>query len=693
MSRMKFSAILRTILVLLALSAATSGFSQGMNVEFEKSNFKRDDWPKLKEAIREMEKGDELFVLDRRATYLQALDFYMPANNFNPNNALLNYKIGKCLLFSLQKSNAVFYLEKAERLDPQINRELDYLMAQAYHFNLDVEKAIEKYRRYMSKMNKSELKELGPVINKKLDECQVARELIQKPQRVLIENLGDKINTQFPEYAPVINADESVLLFTSSRDITVGGGIDPFDLYYYEDIYMSRYANNSWIDALHPEKPLNTEYHDATVWLSPDGQELIMYRGDNGGDLYESVLKANQWTEPKRLPSPINSKYHEPNASYSLDHNTLFFVSDRPGGFGGHDIYYCTRTKKGHWNEPVNIGKPINTEYDETGIFIHPDGKSMYFSSQGKGSMGGYDLFKSILENGKWGEPQNLGYPINTADDDVFLSITGSGRNGYYASYKTDGFGEKDIYKITFFGPEKPLMYANEDNLLASSVESFKLKTAPAVEVESSELTILKGVVRDEVTQQPVATRIEIVDNVQGSTMNEASSNGSTGKYLVALPSGFNYGIIVRAEGYLFHSENVDIPPSKGYQEITKDISLKKVEIGKRIVLRNIFFDFDKYSLRPESQAELQRLIELLNEMPKLKIEISGHTDSYGSAEYNQRLSENRSKSVVEYLIKHGISENRLTYKGYGLTQPIATNTTDEGRQLNRRTEFKILAK
>lgn len=236
-------------------------------------------------------------------------------------------------------------------------------------------------------------------------------------------------------------------------------------------------------------------------------------------------------------------------------------------------------------------------------------------------------------------------------------------------------------------------MYANEDNLLASSVESFKLKTAPAVEVESSELTILKGVVRDEVTQQPVATRIEIVDNVQGSTMNEASSNGSTGKYLVALPSGFNYGIIVRAEGYLFHSENVDIPPSKGYQEITKDISLKKVEIGKRIVLRNIFFDFDKYSLRPESQAELQRLIELLNEMPKLKIEISGHTDSYGSAEYNQRLSENRSKSVVEYLIKHGISENRLTYKGYGLTQPIATNTTDEGRQLNRRTEFKILAK
>ncbi len=681
------------LLLVVSLLTSISAFAQIMNVEFDKSNFKRDDWPRLKEAIRNLELGDELFAIDRRATYLQALDYYMPANNFNPNNALLNYKIGKCLLFSLQKANAVFYLEKAERLDPQINRELDYLLAQAYHFNLDIEKAIEKYRRYMSKMNKSEQKELGPVIQKKLEECDVARELIANPQRVLIENLGDRINTQFPEYAPVINADESVLLFTSSRDITVGGGIDPFDLYYYEDIYMSRFSNEAWIDALHPERPLNTEYHDATVWLSPDGQELIMYRGDNGGDLYESVMNGNQWTEPKRLPSPVNSKYHEPNASYSLDHNTLYFVSDRPGGYGGHDIYYCTRTRKGNWNEPVNIGKPINTEFDETGIFIHPDGKTMYFSSQGKGSMGGYDLFKTTLENGKWTQPVNLGYPINTADDDVFLSITGSGRFGYYASFKPDGFGEKDIYKLTFFGPDKPLMYANEDNLLASSVETFKLKTAPAVEVESSELTILKGVVRDEITQQPVATQIEIVDNVQGTTVNEASSNGSSGKYLVALPSGFNYGIIVRAEGYLFHSENVDIPPSKGYQEITKDIFLKKVEIGKKIILRNIFFDFDKYSLRPESQAELQRLIQLLTEMPKLKIEISGHTDSYGSAEYNQKLSENRAKSVVDYLVKHGISESRLTFKGYGLTQPIATNTTDEGRQLNRRTEFKILAK
>lgn len=693
MRHMKKIDILKTVCVFSFCLIFLQSFSQTQNVEFEKRNFSKDDWQLVKELLKEIEKGDELYALDRRATYLKALEYYLPVNNFNPNNALLNYKIGKCLLYSLQKANAIFYLEKAERLNPDISRDLDFLMGEAYHFNLEIDKAIEKYRLYLSKMNSAEMKDFGKVVNKKLDECAVAKELMAKPEQVLIENLGNKVNTQYPEYAPVINADESVMLFTSSRYNTVGGGIDPVDLYYYEDIYMTRNNNLIWTDVVHPELPLNTEYHDATVWLSADAQELIMYRGDNGGDLFVSKLVGDQWSEPERFPSPINSKYHEPSASYSPDHNTLYFVSDRPGGLGGHDIYYCTKNKKGRWNEPVNIGHPINTEYDEISVYMHPDGKTMYFSSQGQKTMGGFDLFKSVLENGKWSEPKNMGYPINSADDDVFLSITGSQKHGYYASYKTDGFGEKDIYKMTFFGSEKPLLFANEDNLLASSVEAFKLTTAPAVEVQTSELTILKGVIRDEITQGPVASNIEIVDNVTGNVINEATSNISTGKYLLALPSGKNYGITVRADGYLFHSENVAIPASKKYQEITRDINLKKVEIGKKIVLRNIFFDFDKYSLRPESETELKRLINLLNEMPKLKIEISGHTDKYGSIEYNKRLSENRSKAVVDYLVKHGIDPNRLTYKGYGPTQPIATNNTDEGRQLNRRTEFKILAK
>ncbi len=667
--------------------------AQNTNVEFNKKSFLKEDFPRLKEALAELDKGDKLFEMDTRALYLQALAHYNLANDFNPNNALLNYKIGKCLLYSLQKSTAIYFLDKAQRLNPNVSRDIDLLLGNAYHFNLDIDKAIEKYRKYMSGLNAEETKNFGKEVNKKLEECKVAKDLIEHPVRVRIDNLGSKINTRFPEYNPVINADETYLMFTSSREGTVDNGLDPMDLYYYEDIYTSLKNVGSWMETQHPGKPLNTEYHDATVWLSPDAQKLIIYRGDNGGDLLESQLKGEDWSEPIPFGKPINTKYHEASASYSSDQNTLYFVSDRPDGYGGHDIYSCTKDKKGKWGEPRNLGSDINTEYDELSVFMHPDGKTLYFSSEGHNTMGGLDIFKSIVENGKWSKPENMGYPINTTDDDGFLTISGSGIHAYYASFKPDGFGEKDIYMITFLGEEKPIFDANEDNLLSSTIIPFGVSTAPAIEVKTSELTILKGVVLDDVTRDPIEASIDIIDNVKNIPVTTTSSNKASGKYLVPLPSGLNYGINVHAEGYLFQSENVDIPPAKGYQEIVRDIYLKKVEIGKKIILRNIFFDFDRFTLRPESQAELTRLIDLLKEMPKLKIEISGHTDSYGSAVYNQKLSENRAKAVVEYLIAHGIDSKRLTYMGYGFTQPIATNKTDEGRQLNRRTEFKIMAK
>jgi outer membrane protein OmpA-like peptidoglycan-associated protein/tetratricopeptide (TPR) repeat protein len=680
-------------IIIICMMFPVQTFSQVPNIEFIKKNFSRDDHDKLKEAVENIENADRLYKLDRRATYLQALPLYKLANDFNPNNALLNYKIGKCLLFSLQKTQAIYYLDKARKLDPKVSRDLGYLLARAYHFNLEIEKAALEYRNFLTSLDADEMAVYGNEVNRKLAECKVAKELMSTPVRVIIENLGEKINTSFPEYNPVITADESFLMYTSSRVNTVGGELDPADLYYYEDIYTSQKNVGIWMESLHPGKPLNSEYHDATNWLSPDGQDLILYRGDNGGDLYESKLKGEDWTEPDAFPRPINSKYHESSAAYTSDMNTLYFVSDRPGGFGGHDIYTSTRDKKGKWSEPRNLGGIINTMYDEISVFLHPDGKTLYFSSDGHNTMGGLDMFKSVLDNGKWSKPENLGYPINKADDDAFLSISGSGIHAYYASFKPDGYGEKDIYMITFLGAERNLFDANEDNLLASVIIPFTVSATPGIEAKTSELTILKGVVLDETTRDPIVATLTIVNNVSNQEVTSTTTNSATGKYLVPLPSGANYGISVQADGYLFHSENVDIPPAKGYQEIIRDIYLKKVEIGKRIVLRNIFYDFDRYTLRPESEAELSRLITLLKQMPRLKIEISGHTDSYGSAPYNQKLSENRAKAVVDYLVGHGIEKERLTFAGYGLTQPIATNKTDEGRQLNRRTEFKILAK
>jgi len=272
--------------------------------------------------------------------------------------------------------------------------------------------------------------------------------------------------------------------------------------------------------------------------------------------------------------------------------------------------------------------------------------------------------------------------------------VSASGKLGYYSSAKKGGVGEKDIYMITFLGPEKPLVLNTEDNLLASITTTIsEALIEPVVEVKTSSITVLKGVVQDAVTQKVLEAEIEIVDNDIGEVIASFASNSKTGKYLITLPSGKNYGIAVKAEGYLFHSENFDIKLSTEYQEIIKNVDLKRIAVGSNIVLRNIFFDFDKATLRPESKAELLRLTKLLNDVSSMRIEISGHTDSRGSDEYNEKLSHSRAKSVVDYLIKEGIKSSRLEYKGYGESQPLATNDTDEGRQFNRRTEFKILSK
>jgi len=317
--------------------------------------------------------------------------------------------------------------------------------------------------------------------------------------------------------------------------------------------------------------------------------------------------------------------------------------------------------------------------------------------------MGGYDLFYTKLVDGKWTTPVNLGPPLNTPDDDVQLVVAGNGRFGYCSSYRSGGYGEKDIYVITFLGPEKLPVLSNEDNLIASIAKPIKEKLEePQLVSEGSNMAILTGIIRDEKTKQPLKAQIVLVDNEANKVIAEFNSDAVTGKYLVSLPGGSNYGIAIRKDGYLFHSENFVIPDESGFRQYNKDADLKKVEVGQTIILRNIFFDLDKYTLRPESVNELERLIKLLQENPTMKIEISGHTDTRGSAEHNQELSYNRAKAVVDYLIAHGIDAGRLTYAGYGETKTIISDEAiakmksstekEEAHQQNRRTEFKILS-
>ncbi|MFI5150116.1 MAG: OmpA family protein [Bacteroidia bacterium] len=715
---------MKKIIYTIALLAGSGFLSAQTNVEFDKENFK-DRKDELREAKSNIKKGDSEYEngmgdfmsavnkFEKENHYVpeindiygqgsgsfaNAVDFYKKAQTFNPNNADLNFKIGFCLLWMpAGKFEALPYFEKAYKLNPNVNPDIQYLLGRGYHLNMDWDKAIAAYKAYLPFLTAKAAENKIKIddANKKIQECMVGQDLMKKPERVFIDNLGCQVNSRYSDYGPLISTDESIMIFTSRRDGGTGSEKTPSGEF-FEDLYISTCKNGQWVPAKNMGPPINGADHDATAGLSPDGTTLYIYRNDgrDGGDIWECHQSGDTWTKPERMNKNINSSAHESTVSLSYDGKILYFISDKPGGMGGKDIYLSRLDEKGRWGPAENLGAPINTMYSEEAVFIHPDGKTMYFSSQGHQTMGGYDLFKSTLVNGKWTEPVNMGYPVNGPDDDVFFVISGSGRHGYYASKKSDGCGEKDIYKITFLGPEKPFAMNSEDNLLASVAAPIKSRVvAPPVEIKTTALTILKGVITDALTGKPLEATIELVDNQRNEVIASFKSNSVSGKYLVTLPAGKNYGIAVKAEKYLFHSENFDIPASSAFQEVTKDIALNNLAVGTKIVLRNIFFDFDKSTLRPESTNELERLTKLLQDVPTLKIEISGHTDNKGSAEYNQKLSENRAKAVVDYLTGKGIAADRLQFKGYGLTQPMAPNDNDEGRQLNRRTEFKVLSK
>ncbi|MFH1005238.1 MAG: OmpA family protein [Bacteroidota bacterium] len=673
----------------------STAFSQ--NVEFTKDNFPNNK-SELKEVKRSIEEADKYFEIGYQM-YRYALPLYLKANNFNPNNVLLNYRLGVCYLFSAYKQKAVTHLEKAYQLNPIVGENLYYYLGRAYHLNMEWDKAIKEYQAAKN-ITKIDDKETLADIDKKITECKNGMALVKKPVLVFIDNVGPEINSSNPDYGPVISADESVMMFTSRRENTTGGGIDMNDQMYYEDIYVSTNENGKWSLAKNMGKTVNTSNrHDATVALSADGQKLFIYLDDmtrGSGNIYECEQRGELWEEPKKMNDNINTKFHESSASLTSDGNTFYFVSNKEGGFGEHDIYKSIwDTKKKKWGEAENLGPTINTSYGEESVFIHPDGKTLFFSSEGHQTMGGFDIFKSIWDNNKkkWSTPENIGYPINSPDDDIDFVLSASGKHAYFASFKPDGYGEKDIYMITFITPKNPVLNT-EDNLLASLTEPIKENViAKQVAVPVVQVSILKGNVFDVLTKQPLEAEIELVDNQLNQVIATFKSNSSSGKFLVSLPAGKNYGIAVKKEGYLFHSENFDIPITAAYQEYVKDIGLKNIAVGSKIVLKNIFFDFDKATLRSESTAELERLIKFLTDIPSMKIEISGHTDSKGADEYNMKLSQSRAQSVVDYVTQHGIDKNRITAKGYGETRPIAGNDTDEGRQLNRRTEFEILSK
>ena len=683
-----------TRLLLLFLFIGATRYAAAQSVEFTKDNF-GDNKEGMREALREIKEGNAELAADP-PRYAQALPHFLAAQQFNPNNAGLNVKIGDCYLHSATKTAALPYLQKAAKLDATADPRTHYLLARALHLSAKWREAITEYQLAQPEGSNSRKYE-GPIVTandllRRVQECRNGQQLMSRPTRVFIDNAGPELNSSSSDYGPVVSADEATILITSRRPGSTGGKKDPEGNGFFEDIYQATWKGKAWSPATNLGSPVNNDEHNATVGLAPDGQRLLVYVDVNGGDLLEANLQGNSWSRPKQLGTRINSRSHETSGSYTPDGRTLYFVSNRQeGGLGSSDIYRVELEGK---QPPVNLGSVINTSYGEEGVFMAPDGKTLYFSSEGHNSMGGYDIFKSVYENGKWSTPENLGWPINTPDDDVFFVTSASGRHGYYSSDRPGGLGAKDIYRITFLGAEKPPVLSEENLLLASRLAPVKQTVlAPAVAVATAQVTILKGTVTDDATKQPLEAAIDLIDNATGQTIATFRSNAISGRYLVSLPSGTNYGIVVRQEGYLFHSENFDLPSGAAFAEVVKDVPLKRLELGTTIVLRNIFFDTGKASLRSESTAELERLQKLLTETPALKLEMAGHTDDVGDAKMNQDLSQRRAQAVVTYLTQHGIVASRLTAAGYGETQPVAPNTSKTGRQLNRRTEFKVTGK
>ncbi len=638
-------------------------------------------------AKRLLREADGLF---EEKLYHEALPLYLEGLKAEPDHAAANFKAGLCYLETLYKEKAVGHLEKAFRKDPGLDPRLLMFLGEAYQYDHQFGKALQTYTAFGKSAASRDFKEH---LDRKMYECQNGIRYMADPVKAQIDNIGGVINSEFPDYAPVISADESVMVFTSRREGSTGKQVSLQDGQYYEDLYISYKVAGNWT-APRNIMEVNTEKHDACIALSPDGKQLFIYRDSRGGDIYSSTFDAiqNTWTKPQSLGDNVNTKYYEPSVSMTSDGNLIYFSSNRPGGLGGLDIYVSRKDSKGNWGPAVNLGAPINTPYDDDAPFIHADGQTLYFSSRGHAGMGGYDIYRSTNEaGGRWSQPENLGYPINTAGEDSYFVLSADNRHGYYASAKEGGYGEKDIYLISMPRPKVMLVAATR------TIESSKATiTAKSLEIRQVKLennantTILKGRITDAFTKEPLIADVVLTNNENAEVIGEHKSD-SAGTYLTVMPSGKNYRFAVEKNGYLFHSENFEIPPSKGYQEIVLDVELKRVSVGSRIILRNIFFDFDQATLKKESTAELLNLLEIMSQVPKLKIEISGHTDSKGSADYNKKLSERRARAVVDYLIAKGVAPERLTFKGFGMEKPLVSNDDEEGRALNRRTEFLIV--
>lgn len=554
-------------------------------------------------------------------------------------------------------------------------------LAAAYHSLCDYNNAIKTYQ-IIPPTESTYYKRAQAAIK----ECEDALELKEEPVPFNFRNMGTAINTEFDEYWPSLTADEGY--FSMTRKLNKKQGQSEFGRGIHEDIYLSKRSGSDWGTALNVGNAVNTIGNEGAQSISLDGRYLFFVACDRavglgGCDIYYSIHEGDKWSPAINCGSPVNTRFWETSPSLSPTGDELYFASTRPGGQGKCDIWKCKVTiqqdGKLAFSAPVNLGPTVNTKEDELSPFIHADNQTLYYSSKGMKGLGNYDIYVTYKDGkGGWTQPKNIGYPINTCRDETGFVVNAWGDKAYFSSDGQEkNWKGREIYELTLAeGNAKP-------------AKQMKFATGKILDAEK---------------KQPIQASIDVYGLKSNKTIFRSVSDKSNGEFIACVPSDEEYGVNVSKKGYLFFSENSDENGTIVKQNTTKNtkkvdltkndkVELEKIEVGKKITLKNIFFDFDKATLKRESHFELDRCAQFMKENPTVKIKLCGHTDAKGSKEYNMTLSDNRAKAAYDYLVKKGVPPTRLEYQGFGAEQPIADNRTDEGRAQNRRTEILITAK
>lgn len=687
--------IIASVLLILTLA---DGQAQTF-FKIKKADFLKEE-AGFKEAYDQVKNGDKYFRLGTGA-YKLALEYYLRAKNYDEYNPGLNYKIGVAYLYSDEKWNASKYLEMAYEFNPQVTEDIHLMLGKAYQQSMMFDKAIESYRKFDGSLDEKKRKKLDVDINKLITECESGKEIVQDTLLVDIVNIGSVVNSAADDYGSVFSASEARMYFTTRRPFTNKSRRNAADFKFNEDVYVTYFDNNQWERVEDAGKPINSKGNDAALFMSPDDTKLYLYYGKKkGGNIYASEFIKGKWTSPSSVGGVINSKYKETTLAYNDEMNEIFFVSnDKKMSLGGKDIFHLTKDEKGKWKKPVNLGNAINTPFDEEAVHLNSTGDTLFFSSNGHNSMGGFDVFRSVKKNGTWSKAENLGYPLNTPEDELFYVTTRDTAVAYYSTIRKNGLGWKDIFKVTYLPPPvvdtvpeiveepEPLV----DTVIVVVRDTVTIVEEAVVPVDTS--FVLLGTVLEEETSNPVMAKLELIDMDKNNIIATSISSRDNGGYRVKLEDRKDYGIEITAEGYMLYLDIVDIPDDPDRKEIIQNFFLKKIKVGETVILKNIFFEFNRSTLTTDSYSELNRVLKLLTTNPTMTIEVSGHTDNIGSLQANTRLSESRAKAVVDYLVGNGINASRLQFKGYAFLQPITTNDTEAGRAQNRRVEFKILSK